>query len=110
VTFVEPALAQRPEAGLGGWFVDRQGCSRFYLAEDVVEASRSGARAGVGKSSAPAGETCYAGCGRDRYSQGLCTRDYGRARKLVKDGGASWDDARDVVKAQVEGTKTGGKT
>lgn len=93
VTYREGAPAGTKHEGRGGWFVDADNRWHFYLAEDVEEVTAGGLTL-----TEQAGTECVAGDGRKKYSKGLCTRCYGRWRKLAKEQGVPEDEAMARVK------------
>lgn len=105
VEYVEGVYHDHPQAGLVGWF-KADGKWYPYLATDVEEAN-----AATGMTfEEQAGTECVA-CPeqKPRYSRGLCTRCYGRWRKLVKDQGMDENEAVDAVRASYAETSEEGE-
>lgn len=99
--FVYGIAEGKPGAGQGGWFIEDKfgggggkGLWRFYLAAHVEEV---GGSKGMTATEENAASCCVEDCETTKYSQRLCSKHYGRARKLVKGEGLDWDQAREQV-------------
>jgi len=91
--FVEPVPAHDAQAGRAGWFVNEETKQWHVWAaadvEPVVDA--------LGRTPTQvAAQTC-ARCDKPRYSRGLCTTHYSRARAAAVDQGRGWAAALEAL-------------